>query len=143
MSTSLLYHAFGVRGYRYVKTEFVEGEVMFTVEQKTDTCRCAVCGSENVWRQGSVTRRFRTLPIGCRPVTLRTEIPRLLCHDCGKTRQVDIGFAEPRRTYTKSFQRYVLELSRHMTIKDVAQHLGDFVGDNSSIRRGRHPSYSA
>jgi hypothetical protein len=23
MSTSLLYHAFGVRGYRYVKTEYV------------------------------------------------------------------------------------------------------------------------
>ena len=25
MSTSLLYHGFGVRGYRYVKTEYVEG----------------------------------------------------------------------------------------------------------------------
>ena len=29
MSTSLLYHAFGVRGYRYVKTEYVNGEVVF------------------------------------------------------------------------------------------------------------------
>ena len=73
MSTSLLYHAFGVRGYRYVKTEFVEGEAMFTIEQKTDTCRCAVCGSENVWRQGSVTRRFRTLPIGFRPEIGKSE----------------------------------------------------------------------
>ena len=124
MSTSLLYHAFGVRDYRYVKTEYVEGGVTFTIERKTDTCRCAVCGSENVWRQGSVARLFRALPIGGRPVTLRAEIPRLLCHDCGKTRQAAIGFAEPRRTYTKSFQRYVLELSQHMTIKDVAEHLG-------------------
>jgi transposase len=47
-----------------------------------------------------------------------------LCHDCGKTRQAAIGFADPRRTYTKSFERYVLELSQHMTIKDVAEHLG-------------------
>ncbi len=124
MSTSLLYHAFGVRGYRYVKTEYVEGDVVFTIRAKTDTCRCAVCGSENVWRQGSVLRSFRALPIGRRRVTLRTEIPRLLCHDCGRTRQAVIGFAEPRRTYTKSFERYVLELSQHMTIKDVAEHLG-------------------
>jgi transposase len=124
MSTSLLYHAFGVRDYRYVKTEYVEGGVIFTIERKTATCRCAVCGSENVWRQGNVTRPFRAPSIGRRLVTLRAEIPRLLCHDCGKTRQAAIGFADPRRTYTKSFERYVLELSQHMTIKDVAEHLG-------------------
>jgi transposase len=124
MSTSLLYHAFGVRDYRYVKTEYVGGEVFFTIERKTDTCRCAACGSQNVWRQGCVTRPFHALPIGARPVTLMAKIPRLLCHDCGKTRQAVVGFATSRRTYTKSFERYVLELSQHMTIKDVAEHLG-------------------
>jgi len=124
MSTSLLYHAFGIRGYHYVKTEYVKGGVVFTIERNSDTCRCVVCGSENVWRQGSVTRLFRALPIGHRPVTLRAQIPRMLCRDCGKIRQAAIGFAQPRRTYTKSFERYVLELSRHMTIKDVAEHLG-------------------
>ena len=39
-------------------------------------------------------------------------------------RQVEIGFADPRRTYTKAFERYALELSRCMTILDVARHLG-------------------
>ncbi len=124
MSTSLLYHAFGVRDYRCMKTEYVEGGVIFMIKRKTGVCRCTACGSENTWRQGSVTRSFRALPIGRRPVTLRAEIPRLLCHDCGKTRQAAIEFARPRRTYTKSFERYVLELSQHMTIKDVAGHLG-------------------
>jgi transposase len=71
-----------------------------------------------------VVRRFRTVPIGNRRVELEARIPRLACHDCGVVRQAAIGFAEPRRTYTKSFQRYVLDLSRHMTIKDVACHLG-------------------
>ena len=33
-------------------------------------------------------------------------------------------FADPRRRYTKAFERYALELSRLMTIQDVAQHLG-------------------
>lgn len=35
-----------------------------------------------------------------------------------------MSFAEPRRSYAKSFARYALELSRLMTIKDVAHHLG-------------------
>ena len=48
----------------------------------------------------------------------------MFCRDCGKTRQEKVGFAKPRRTYTKSFERYALELSRHMTIKDAAKHLG-------------------
>lgn len=123
MSTSLLYHALGVRDYRYVRTEYLEGCVMFAIQRKPEACCCAACGSKNVWRQGSVMRSFRALPIGGRPVILTAEIPRLLCRNCGKTRQVDVGFAAPRRTYTKSFERYVLELSRHMTIKTTAEHL--------------------
>jgi transposase len=71
-----------------------------------------------------VVRRLRALPIGSKTVELETQIPRLACQDCGAVRQADIGFAEPRRTYTKAFARYVLDLSRHMTIKDVACHLG-------------------
>ena len=43
---------------------------------------------------------------------------------CGVIRQVRLGFAEHRRSYTKGFERYALELLRHMTIKDVARHLG-------------------
>jgi transposase len=38
-------------------------------------------------------------------------------------RQVRLEFADERRSYIKAFERYVLELSRHMTIRDVAQHL--------------------
>jgi transposase len=38
-------------------------------------------------------------------------------------RQVEVAFADPRRTYTKAFERYALELSRSMTIQDVARHL--------------------
>lgn len=124
MSTSLLYHGFGVRDYRYVRTRYEAGGVVFVIQRKAETCRCTVCGSANVWREGVVTRRFRTVPIGKKRVELEARIPRLACQDCGKIRQAEIGFAAPRRTYTKLFERYVLELSRKMTIKDVACHLG-------------------
>lgn len=124
MSTSLLYHAFGVRGYRYVKTEYAGGEAFFTIEQPRESYRCPVCGSDDVIGRGQNRRQFRTVSIGSKPVYLRLAIPRVECQDCGLVRQVEIGFADPRVTYTKAFKRYALELSRHMTIKDVADHLG-------------------
>jgi len=124
MSTSLLYHGFGVREYRYVRTRYVPGGMVFVIERKPETYRCAACGSQNVWRHGVVVRPFRTVPLGSKRVVLEARIPRLACQDCGRVRQAAIGFAQPRRTYTRSFARYVLELSRHMTIKDVARHLG-------------------
>jgi len=124
MSTSLLYHGFGIRGYRYVRTDFFEGEVMFTIEQERHTLRCPACGSQRLTAHGGERRLFRNLPIGSRRTHVLLQVPRVECHDCHKTRQVPIGFAEPRRRYTHAFERYALELSRHMTIKDVADHLG-------------------
>lgn len=123
MSTSLLYHAFGVRGYRYVRTEFVGGEVVFTIEQPRESYRCPACGSEDVVGRGQNRRRFRAVSIGGKPVSLMLAVPRVECRDCGVVRQVKIGFSDPRVTYTKAFERYALELSQYMTIKDVAEHL--------------------
>jgi transposase len=123
MSTSLLYHAFGTRGYRYVRTAYTEGQTIFTIRQEPGTCRCSACGSGDVVARGHVERRFRSLPIGSRATSLVLPIPRVECRACGLVRQVDVAFADPRRTYTKAFERYVLELSRRMTIRDVAAHL--------------------
>jgi transposase len=124
MSTSLLYHAFAIRGYEYVRTDYQGGEVVFTIRQEPKTCRCEACGSRDVQPKGRVERQFRSLPIGRRATTVVLAIPRVACQACGLVRQVKLDFAEPRRTYTKAFERYALELSRSMTILDVARHLG-------------------
>jgi transposase len=65
-----------------------------------------------------------TLPIGLRPTIIEFPIQRVLCLSCKIIRQVKIGFAEPNRGYTKRFEHYVLALSGHTTILDVARHLG-------------------
>ena len=124
MSTSWLYHGFGVRGYQYWKTQYVEGGIVMWVTQPPESCRCSACGSADVAPRGEVERRFRGPPIGRKPVTIVLPIPRIECGSCGLVRQVAVQFAEPRRTYTRSFARYALDLSRSMTVKDVAQHLG-------------------
>lgn len=124
MSRRLLYHGFGVRGYRCLKTKYVGGEIIIVVEPTSKLCCCAVCGSDKVWRQGGTWRRIRVLPLGRKWVYLEAWVPRLACRECRAVRQISTGFAGPRRTYSKSFERYVLELSRQMTIKAVAEHLG-------------------
>jgi transposase len=124
MSTSLLYHAFGLRGYSYVKTGYVGGNVTFTLEQSRQSYRCPVCDSDDLLCRGVSPRTFRTVPIGGKPVFLAFSVPRVECRSCGVVRQVKLRFADPRRSYTRSFERYALELSRSMTIQDVACHLG-------------------
>ena len=124
MSTSLLYHAYGLKGYQYVRTAYLQGQVHFTIRLPRDRLRCPVCGSRHVHPRGLAERRFRSLSIGRRPVFINYAIPRVSCDRCGVIRQVKLDFAEPRRSYTRAFERYVLELSRAMTIQDVARHLG-------------------
>jgi len=123
MSTSLLYHAFGIRGYQHVSTKFESGKVIFSIRQEMGNLRCRGCGSRRVVRRGVTPRRFRGLPIGGRPVQFLFDIPRVGCLDCGAVRQVLVRFADGRHSYTKTFERHVLDLSRHMTIQDVARHL--------------------
>ena len=124
MSTSHLYHSFGIRGYNYVRTDYQNGHTIFTIHQKPETCRCSACGSPQVLLRGRVERRFRMVPIGRRATFLVLPIPRVECQACGVVRQVKIPFADTRRSYTSSFERYALELGRRMTIRDVAMHLG-------------------
>src|SRR5512135_622807 len=124
MSTSLLYYAFGIRGYQYTCTDYQDGQTIFTIHQDPETYRCSACGSPQVRSRGRVERRFRTVPIGRRATFVVLPIPRVECQACGVVRQVKIPFADARRSSTSSFERYALELGRRMTIRDVAAHLG-------------------
>jgi transposase len=123
MSTSLLYHGFGIVGYRYIRTEYKEGDVIFTVSRKKFNLRCPVCKSKRIIKHGSHLRWFHSLPIGKKATYIKTEMTRVECKDCKTIRQSDIGFADPRFTYTRALGRYILDLARHMTIVDVSRHL--------------------
>jgi transposase len=123
MSTSLLYHGFGVRGYQYRSMDFFEGRVCFNLEQPREKYRCPECGSAAVHGQGHKDRWLQTIPLGLKPTFLLVKVPRVICFRCEHTRQVKVPFAEPRRTYTHAFERYALELSKFTTIQDAARHL--------------------
>lgn len=124
MSTSLVYHGFGIRGYGYVRTKYVDGCIWFKIAQDRLDLRCPECNFRELIRRGFSSRIFRTIPIGKKTVFVEFDVPRVECLACGIIRQVKIRFADERRTYTKAFERYALDLSKHMTIQDVAKHLG-------------------
>jgi hypothetical protein len=77
MSTSLLYHAFGLRGHRYRRTCYEDGHVSFKVELKAEQLCCSACHCRNVVRRGRVERRFRSLPIGSKPVWIVVAVQRV------------------------------------------------------------------
>jgi len=124
MSDKLLYHGLGVWGYRVTRQQFSHERCRMEIREEGHRFRCSVCGSREVIRRGCVPRTFLAPPIGGKVVELRYEVPRVECRDCGVVRQVRLPFAEEHRRFTKSFERYVLELSKRMTIQDVAHHLG-------------------
>jgi transposase len=123
MSTSLVYHAFGATTYDYQKTEYREGAVFIHLAKKGIHQCCVACRSPNVTREGCAVYPLRALPIGSKPVFLVLHLHVLNCKDCGALRQESRDVAEPRKSYTRAFARYVLELVAHMTMLDVANHL--------------------
>jgi len=123
MSTSLLYHTWGIRGYTYIHTRYEKGCTVFRVEQEDSSLRSSCCGSREVKKRGACERTFKMTPVGNRPVLIELPVQRVECLGCGAVRQVEVQFAKPRRSYTKGFERYALDLSRPMTIQDVAHPL--------------------
>ena len=48
MSTSLLYHAFGIIGYFYQSTSYIAGAVIVAIRDDYWRLRCPVCQSRKV-----------------------------------------------------------------------------------------------
>ena len=140
MSTALLYHGFGIVGYRHVGTRYEEGKVVFAIRQEPNRMKCSRCGGTNLIRRGTCVRRFRALPIGRKAVWIDLPVQRVQCLTCKAVQQVDVEFAARRRSYTKSFERYAVQLCRLTTIQDAAWHLGvswDVVKDIDKRYLGR------
>ena len=125
MSTrSELYHCFGLGVVEVTRVDHIGGRMVFHARHPKERIACPVCGSGDVVCQGLVERPLRLPPIGSRRVDVCFAVQRVQCRVCDGVRQEHIPFAEPYKRYTRSFVRYVLELSRIATVKDVAKHLG-------------------
>lgn len=119
MSTSIMYHAFGLREHEYLGTEYNKNTVIFHVKTKKEKLSCSNCGCRDVICKGAQQRSFRAPPCGTKQVMIRAAIQRLECKRCERIMQENLGFADPKKSYTKTFANYVIDLCRLMTISDV------------------------
>ena len=130
MSTTLMYHAFGLKAYRYMRAKYVSGAIFFHVKKKEAYQYCTNCRSRDVTLAGRTKRIWHSLPIGLKPTIIVAHLHRLSCHSCGLTRLESFEVADPRKGYTRAFCRYVVEMARHMTKSAIAAKL-KFVGWNT------------
>lgn len=125
-TTSYVYHALGVRGYRHLRTEIRGGALYHHVELRQDRRRCRGCGAR--WSEltlaGRFERVFRALPVGRRRQFVVLHGHEQLCRGCGRTLREPIGFADGKRRYVRNFGRYVIDLCRLCPIKHVSELLG-------------------
>ena len=121
MSTALLYQVWGIHNCDYSSTSYKQGATHFKIKVRDRLVCCTHCQSREIIHKGKITRTLKTLPIGSKPVFIELEVPRITCLKCKVTRQIKLPFARAHSRMTKAFERYVIELSQMMTIKDIAR----------------------
>ena len=114
----------GVSNQVCTRTEYKQGGVILHIETKKNKIYCPRCGKKHFVCSGTVTRYFKSLPIGSQPVTLCKTVQRIQCKHCGCVVQEAIPFAKEKCQYTKRLARFVQDLCRYMPIKAVAAILG-------------------
>ncbi len=70
MSTSLLYHTCGIRGYEYRSTEFVCGTTFVHIGQAREKAAVSAVWKRGSFRPGSNQRVFSQRSIGSKPVSI-------------------------------------------------------------------------
>ena len=120
MSTSILYHAFGLRGIEYRATRY-EGEyIVFEAEMTTRNISCPTCNNEEVIFKGNKWREFLMPPIGRKRCLLHLLLHRVRCTKCGHLWWPRLSFMLGKHTYVRSFALQVMDLLKMGTIQDVA-----------------------
>jgi len=122
MSTSVLYHAFGLKGVKYISTEYKNGSTIFWAEVTSTIENCPACGSwDTVHRQGFKERMLRLVPMGMRPTYLRLGVWRLQCKRCGALRWPRLPFVRGKARHTRRFAQFAIDLVHWMTVLGVAR----------------------
>ena len=91
---SLLYHGFGIKGYRYRRTRYEKGEIIFELEPEE---RPEVPQGQKLMRRGFRWRDVRTVAIGLKPVVLRVKVPRWLNTTTGEEFEQSPPLSKPTR----------------------------------------------
>ncbi len=124
MSTSILYHAFGLKGIEYKATHFVADRIIFSAEMNDQWVRCPQCGCRQTTFKGRKRRWFYMTPIGRKKCMLELILHRLKCRECSMLWWPTLPFMVGTHRFVRSFALTVLDMLRFSTIRSVAEYLG-------------------
>ncbi len=123
MSTSILYHAFGLKGIHYESSHF-SGDCIYINAQMTDQyVRCPECTNRQASFKGQKRRLLRMSPIGRKRCFLDLLLHRLKCLRCGHLWWPTLPFMDGKHRYVRSFALTALDLLKFGTIRSVAEYL--------------------
>jgi len=124
MTSSFLYHAWGLYTHECTREEYKGNTIILHIQTKEREKVCPRCGKRHLVKNGYRFRDFVGLPIGGKKVIIRMKVQRYKCRHCDYDQQERIPFATGSRSYTHRFAKYVVDLLRGMTLQDVSKHLG-------------------
>jgi transposase len=124
MSTSILYHAFGLKGIEYRATHYVADRIIFSAGMNDRWVRCPQCGCRDASFKGQKRRWFYMSPIGRKKCMLELVLHRLKCRACSMLWWPTLPFMVGTHRFVRSFALTVLDMLRFGTIRSVAEYLG-------------------
>jgi transposase len=124
MSTSFLYHSSKVQGVIYEKTIYEKDRIIFKVRPKDSLFVCPKCKSDQVVRNGGKERLIRNLKMGRKTTFVQVFQSRLRCRNCSASSMMLFPFVDKWKNYTRAVALEAWDLSKAMTLQDVADYLG-------------------
>jgi len=125
-TTSFLYHAMGLEGYRHLRTEYRGGRIVFHIERSPGKRICAECEApgHHLKLDGRFERTFLGLPVGFKPQEVVLHGHLQVCSRCAARVREPIPFADGKSRCLRTLGRYIVGMCGITTIKHVAQLLG-------------------
>lgn len=123
MSTSILFHAFNLKGIKHTSTIFSGDTIIFRAEMDC-SIKCPNCGKRHTINRGQKTRDFIMPPIGRKKCLLNLTLHRQECKECGNLWWPELSFMDGKHRYVRAFVLTVLDLLKFGTIQSVAEYMG-------------------
>ena len=124
MSTSILYHAYGIKGVQYKSTQYEKGHIIYSAEMTDQEIPCPKCHCKTSHFKGQKMRQFKMLPVGSKKCFLDLTLHRLKCTNCDYQWWPRLSFMKGKFRMTKTFIQYAFDLLNISTIQDVSKLLG-------------------
>lgn len=123
MSTSLMYHTQGIRGFQHRSFSFHSDCVIQHISRKRFCC--PVCRTGDITVHPLRKRRIHGIACGRKRFYLELTVHRVYCLKCKARRIEQLPFlSHPKSRMTRALERTIIELRPEMSIAALARYFG-------------------